>query len=61
VSSWNIGVSIDTAHVVMRCEQSSTAQVTGVASSNRSPGPLRLRETGACLILEMREALCRIQ
>src|SRR6185437_14830036 len=29
--------------VAMRCAQSSTAQATGVASSNRSPLPLRLK------------------
>src|SRR6266851_2724952 len=31
----------------MRCATSSTAQATGVASSNRSPVPLRLRNGAA--------------
>ena len=61
MSSWNIGFSIDTVHVAMRCAQSSTARATGGAFSNRSPVPLRLREARACLILKRRVALCRVQ
>src|SRR5260370_40538536 len=47
VSNWNIDTLTVTGHGAMRCAPSSTAQATGVASSSRSPAPLRLRKGAA--------------